>query len=90
MLPELIPNLPGINTVLTVRRTVLALWFDLPLDRVCTVATLCPALWSSLVLTTQVTIGVNRDTSLADQIIAKLTPYLIRPNLRNSRLLLTF
>ena len=55
------PNLPGVNTVSTVRHTVLALWVGLPLDRVCTVATLCPALWLSLVLTTQVTAGVNRD-----------------------------
>ena len=61
MLPELMPNLPGVDTVSTVRHTVLALWFGPSLNRVCTVATLCPALWLSSVLTTQVTAGVNRD-----------------------------
>jgi len=46
------PNALGVDTVFTVCRTVLALWFDSSLDRVYTVVTLCPALWLALVLTT--------------------------------------
>ena len=57
-----LPNALGINTVSTVCHTVLTLWSGPPLNRVYTVATLCPALWLSLVLTTQITAGVHRDT----------------------------
>ena len=61
------PNALGIDTVSTVRYTVLTLWSGCLLNRVHTMVALYLILWLASVLTIQVTAGVNRDNELLDQ-----------------------